>query len=42
VDNYNNDHNDDMVVESDAVIHSINDVEVDEVRESSNTVMHTR
>ena len=41
VDDYNNDHNDDMVVESDAVIHSINDIEVDKVGKDSNTVMHT-
>ena len=42
MDNYNSNHNDDMIVESDTVIHSINDIEVDKVEESSNTIIYTR
>ena len=41
MDDYNSNHNDDMVVESDTVIYSINNVEVDKVGEGSNTIIHT-
>ena len=42
MEDYNNDHNDNIVVESDTVIHLINNIEVDEVREGSNTIIYTR